>query len=739
MTDVDPATLKRESTLDQPSEPTPKKPKLSDDASDATLANTDLPTPAERRPGVAAIKPEFLLHRRPSAVPARVPDDDAAEAGDAEGKDAGESKGKRKRGQNKGRKFQFDNDELRLCHSLVTVVRESDFENTVCEYAANAPEGGPRTKNPRGRGNKNRRGRDEEEEEKAEEAGKAEGEPESEGKKKCAFSHDLREYLAAKRGDLEGPCPVYAVRGTCGAGWRCRWVSSHSIDENGELRLLTDPERQEAYRAKVALENARKREKVRFEYPENGSQEWEKEVAEGGFDDPYGEVVNNIPVRMKIMVRKNEFGFEKSKAFMDWVDKTKGDPEVPDHENRAMFVETPLRPEEKRRLYIGADTPLLAPLTTTGNLPFRRLCTSLGAALTYSEMAMSVPLLQGHKPEWALLRAHTSELPTFGAQICGTKIAQVVRATEVLTSFLPTASSGRHGLNVVDLNCGCPIDLVYKNGGGSALLDQQSKLSKMLKGMNYVSGSTPITVKIRMGTKDAAPSAKKLVQRLLKEGDVQAITLHGRSRQQRYTRRADWGYIAETAALIKSLKKQHEELQDSADAKEKPEAYQTFFIGNGDCYSHIDYNNAIQTSGVDSVMLARGALIKPWVFEEISAQQYLDKSSSQRLDYIKDYVRYGLECWGSDELGVATTRRFLLEWMSFTCRYVPTGLLEYLPPNIQDRPPAWKGRDELETLLGSQDSRDWEKVAEMFLGKDKAGGRFVPKHKSNAYDDEAEG
>lgn len=303
-------------------------------------------------------------------------------------------------------------------------------------------------------------------------------------------------------------------------------------------------------------------------------------------------------------------------------------------------------------------------------MPFRRLCVGLGAGLTYSEMAMSSSILQGHKPEWALMRAHASELPHFGAQICANKVDQAIRTTEAITKLFPTAGSGRHGLAFVDLNCGCPIDLIYQAGGGSALLDQQSKLIKMLKGMNYVSGETPITVKIRMGTRDSHPTAQKLVNKVIDHGDVQSVTLHGRSRQQRYTRSANWEYIAETAALIKSVKAQMDATADTAADKERAEKPNVYFVGNGDCYSHIDYYNAVDHSGVDSVMLARGALIKPWIFEEIQKGQYLDKSATERLDLVRDYCRYGLEVWGADELGVATTRRFLLEWLSFTCRLV---------------------------------------------------------------------
>lgn len=78
------------------------------------------------------------------------------------------------------------------------------------------------------------------------------------------------------------------------------------------------------------------------------------------------------------------------------------------------------------------------------------------------------------------------------------------------------------------------------------------------------------------------------------------------------------------------------------------------------------------------------------------------------------------------------TRRFLLEWLSFLCRYVPVGILER-PQRINQRPFVYVGRSELETLLGSHNAKDWIKISEMFLGPVPEGFTFLPKHKSNAY------
>ncbi|EKM56738.1 uncharacterized protein PHACADRAFT_183331 [Phanerochaete carnosa HHB-10118-sp] len=128
--------------------------------------------------------------------------------------------------------------------------------------------------------------------------------------------------------------------------------------------------------------------------------------------------------------------------------------------SQADTPDVPLRAAEKKRLHWKGKT-YLAPLTTVGNLPFRRLCVDYGADITCGEMGLANSFLQGSKEEYSLIRRHPEER-TFGIQVAGSKPQLLVPAAEILGKVC------EGNLDFVDLNCGCPIDLVYKTGSGSA-------------------------------------------------------------------------------------------------------------------------------------------------------------------------------------------------------------------------------------------------------------------------------
>lgn len=508
------------------------------------------------------------------------------------------------------------------------------------------------------------------------------------GAENCRNSHNVEEYISSKPEDIEGNCPVYTAIGYCPAGLKCRWLHSHYNKETH--KLLKDLEQ---------VENAK---------------------ALNNYE------VNKITPDKKTSLQKKKYTFEYASQMIPYLDslvQNEANIEKAQEqakENQSTFVEAPFKVAEKKKLNLR-DAKIVSPLTTVGNLPYRRLMKTLGADVTYSEMALSVPLLQGTNAEWALPKAHRTEYPGYGVQIATSKHWAAAKAAEAIYKEATHVSE-------LNLNCGCPIDLLYRQGQGSALMEQPARLLRILKGMNASSGDIPVTVKIRTGTKENKNTAKALVERILSENEVAAITLHGRSRQQRYTKEADWSYVQDVANIVQDWNNKKE------DNKELRDTQPTCFVGNGDVYTHEDWYNAVNIPGVDSVMVARGALIKPWIFEEVEAQQYLDESSTERLEMIGQYAKFAIEHWGSDEYGVGLARRFMCEFLGFTHRYIPVGILERLPPKLNQRPPQWKGRDELETLLGSTDYKDWIKITEMFLGKAGPNFQFVPKHKSNAYE-----
>lgn len=492
----------------------------------------------------------------------------------------------------------------------------------------------------------------------------------------CKFSHNAEEFLTQKPADLEGVCPWIERNEKCPFGLRCRFYSTHPPKEE-EAKLET----------KIHVLNVlpkdlqAKLRKKELTYP----------------------IANDV-IRETLMKKKESTNEKKSEIeeVNDINKKAEEEPtvkRVPISEpNFVDDIHVRLRPEEKKRIDWHGKT-CLASLTTVGNLPFRRICKSFGVDITLGEMAMANNLLSGQASEWALLKRHESE-DIFGIQVCSSRPEDMARCAELIEREVP-------GVDFVDLNAGCPIDVVAGRGCGAALLDKPNRLGDLLLPMSRIL-SCPVTVKLRIGKDEKAPSIHRNIIPRLEEWGVNAAFIHGRSRQQRYSKTANWDYIDQCTHLTNVP-----------------------IIGNGDIYTHYDYNRAMEHN-VAGVIIGRAALTKPWIFTEIKEQRLWDISSRERLDMLGNFVRFGLDHWGSDDQGVEHTRSFLCHWLSFLYKYVPVGLLEVLPPKISDRVPYYKGRDDLETLFASDQAKDWIKITEMFLGPAPDTFKFVPKHKSNA-------
>ncbi|ORE23439.1 FMN-linked oxidoreductase [Rhizopus microsporus] len=502
---------------------------------------------------------------------------------------------------------------------------------------------------------------------------------------KCRFSHDLEAYLAAKPADIGNRCVNFDLFGKCPYGYKCRFLSAH-LDEN--KKLIVDEKKMAennvytingiSHETQVALN----RSKYKFPRTEAYMATVKVEIAE-----------EQAMKDANALKRKLQSSSEEQKE----TKKQKSD-ESTDSEDDEFFdasseftnvsiepaaVDASTSQEDKpigpidlkyKKIIDFRNKTYLAPLTTVGNLPFRRICKEYGVDITCGEMALAFNLLQGQQSEWALTKRHKSE-DIFGIQICGSKVEQVTKACEVLNNEVD--------VDFIDLNMGCPIDLVFKQ----TVTD------------------IPITAKFRMGIKDNYPIADRVVPKLEE-------LLHGRSRAQRYTKKADWEYIGTMKQLTNSMP----------------------LYGNGDIMSFEDYNRCKEISGVDGVMIGRGALIKPWIFDEIKNQRHYDISANERFDMLKRFCDYGLEHWGSDSQGVNITRRFFCEWQSFLYRYIPVGILERPPQRMNERPPPFQGRNDLETLMASPLASDWVKLSELFLGPAPEDFKFVPKHKANSFE-----
>lgn len=474
------------------------------------------------------------------------------------------------------------------------------------------------------------------------------------GAENCRYSHDISTAVSLKATDIGGDCHLLKSFGQCPAGALCRWSSGH----REELLSPGQP---------------RKR-----------------------------KLINTMSLPLQSTLRKRQFDFNcannTSYQISKWVKShTSKKAAFLGHVSDEDIIK--LRHCEKKKIDF-ADKLLLAPLTTLGNLPFRRICKRFGADITCGEMAMASNLLQGKQSEWALLRRHPCE-DVFGVQICGAHVDTMTRCADLINKTCQ--------VDFVDINCGCPMDVVFQKGAGCGLLRQDGRLESIVLGMNSVLNA-PVTVKMRSGIQDDKHCAHLLIPNLKRVG-VSLITVHGRTRDQRYTGLADWNYIKQCVDLADPIP----------------------VFGNGDVLSYESYFEHKQASGCYGVAIGRGALIKPWLFTEIKESRVWDISSSERLEILRDFVNYGLEVWGSDSRGVETTRTFLLEWLSFLYRYIPYGILERVPQLINERPPPYFGRDDLETLFASPDCRDWIRISEMFLGPVPEGFNFTPKHKSNSF------
>ncbi len=225
---------------------------------------------------------------------------------------------------------------------------------------------------------------------------------------------------------------------------------------------------------------------------------------------------------------------------------------------------------------------ILAPMAGVTDLPFRLLCKEQGAALCCMEMVSAKGILYNNKNTESLLTVDERERPV-SLQLFGSD-------PEIMGAM--AAKIEHRNFDILDINMGCPVPKVVNNGDGSALMKNPVLAGKIIESM-VKAIKKPVTVKIRKGFDDDHINAVEMAH-VAEESGVAAIAVHGRTREQFYSGKADWSIIADVKSAVKIP-----------------------VIGNGDILDAKDVIAMKEQTGCDGFMIGRGAQGNPWIFHQI--------------------------------------------------------------------------------------------------------------------------
>ncbi|MBS3149006.1 tRNA dihydrouridine synthase DusB [Candidatus Woesearchaeota archaeon] len=225
---------------------------------------------------------------------------------------------------------------------------------------------------------------------------------------------------------------------------------------------------------------------------------------------------------------------------------------------------------------------VLSPMSGVTDVAFRALCRKYGAALTYTEFVSGTAIIRGNVQSLRMIKTDPIEKPV-AVQLFGANVDDVVEAARRMEETF----------DIIDVNCGCPAWKVIKTGAGSELLKKPQGIASFINKLSSAVNK-PVTVKIRIGIDDQSINAVE-VAKLAEDAGAAAIAIHGRTQKQGYSGQANWD-------IIKQVK----------DAVNVP------VIGNGDVFSPETFKMRLDQSGVDYIMIARGAIGNPFIFTQIN-------------------------------------------------------------------------------------------------------------------------
>jgi tRNA-dihydrouridine synthase B len=228
---------------------------------------------------------------------------------------------------------------------------------------------------------------------------------------------------------------------------------------------------------------------------------------------------------------------------------------------------------------------ILAPMAGITNLPFRLINRDFGVGLTFTEMISANGLIRGMKKTRHYLNAHPDDRP-LGVQIFGTDPSILAEAAKIITDL---------GADLLDINMGCPVRKVVKTGAGAALLKDLPRIEAILRAVRKGT-HLPLTVKVRAGWNQRCINVLE-VSKIAEESGVDALIVHPRTADQGFSGMADWSIIEKVKGQLHIP-----------------------VIGNGDVKKGEDAVRMMRMTGCDAVMVGRGCLGNPWIFEQIDAR-----------------------------------------------------------------------------------------------------------------------
>ncbi len=282
------------------------------------------------------------------------------------------------------------------------------------------------------------------------------------------------------------------------------------------------------------------------------------------------------------------------------------------------------------------ERPLfLAPMESLTDITFRHTCKRYGADMVYTEFVASHELLHGTRRSLAKLRILERERPV-GIQLYGHDIGMMVEATHMATEARP---------DLIDINFGCPAKKIALRGAGSGMMNDPDKMARMTQAIASAT-HLPVTAKTRLGYDDDSKDIVRIAE-MLQDAGAQLLTIHGRTRTQRYLGQADWTLIGQVKANPRMT---------------------IPIVGNGDVTDPRQAKELFDRHGVDAIMIGRGAVGRPWIFREIrhfleTGQELPPISWAEKIDMALEHFEMSVRYKG-EHTGVMEMRKFFTQYFN---------------------------------------------------------------------------